>query len=60
MSDVNEFKGRSEGFAFVKDKDGNEYLCPVGALKNKKDASEDELASCVDDVHAAVATREVG
>ena len=33
----------------VKDYAGNDFLCPIDALKNPKDVSEDELDNCVDD-----------
>jgi hypothetical protein len=33
----------------VKDYAGNEFVCPIDALKNPKDVSEDELENCVDD-----------
>jgi hypothetical protein len=33
----------------VKDMAGNEFVCPIGALKNPKDVSDEELENCVDD-----------
>jgi DNA gyrase/topoisomerase IV subunit B len=33
----------------VKDFAGNEYVCPIDALKNLKDVSEEVLDNCVDD-----------
>lgn len=33
---------------WVKDREGNEYICPVDALKDPKKASPEELANCVD------------
>jgi alkaline phosphatase len=33
----------------VKDGVGNEYLCPLEALKDTKEATEEELDNCVDD-----------
>lgn len=33
----------------VKDLAGNEFVCPLGALKNAKELSESELENCVDD-----------
>ncbi|MBN1104472.1 MAG: hypothetical protein JXL84_13725 [Deltaproteobacteria bacterium] len=41
----------------VKDKSGNEFLCPLDALKSLKEATEEELAECVED---AVAGRYAG
>ena len=33
----------------VKDFAGNEYVCPIDALKNMKEVSEEVLDNCVDD-----------
>ncbi|HHP7236301.1 MAG TPA: hypothetical protein ACFCUC_16850 [Desulfobacterales bacterium] len=33
----------------VKDMAGNEFVCPLDALKNPKEVSEAELENCVDD-----------
>lgn len=33
----------------VKDGAGNLFLCPIDALKDPKQASEEELENCVDD-----------
>ena len=33
----------------VKDFAGNEYVCPIDALKNLKEVSEEVLDNCVDD-----------
>jgi hypothetical protein len=33
----------------VKDFAGNEFVCPLDALKNPGDVSEEELENCVDD-----------
>jgi hypothetical protein len=32
----------------VKDSTGAEYLCPLDALKNVNDATDDELSECVE------------
>ena len=40
---------RGKPFVRVKDGAGNDWLCPLDALKNPKDASEEELEHCVDD-----------
>ena len=32
----------------VKDSSGNEWLCPLEALKNAKNATEEELNDCVE------------
>jgi len=31
------------------DKAGNEFICPLAALKDAKNASNEELKNCVDD-----------
>ncbi|MEJ2716891.1 MAG: hypothetical protein P8182_07095 [Deltaproteobacteria bacterium] len=36
---------------WVKDKAGNEYLCPVDALKDPENVTEEELKHCVDAVN---------
>lgn len=33
----------------LKDKAGSEFLCPLDALKSIKDATEEELAECVEE-----------
>jgi len=33
----------------VHDKAGNEFICPLEALKDPKTASDEELDQCVDD-----------
>ena len=33
----------------VQDKAGNEFICPLDALKDFKTASEEDLEQCVDD-----------
>ena len=36
----------------VKDKAGSEFLCPLDALKSIKEATEEELAECVEEAVA--------
>lgn len=36
-------------FVWVKDKAGNEFICPAEALKDPKSASKEELKNCIDD-----------
>ena len=36
-------------FVRVKDGAGNEFLCPLEALRSTGEASEEELSNCVDD-----------
>jgi len=38
----------SDVFVKVKDEAGNEFVCPVGELRNAKDVSDDELEDCFD------------
>lgn len=38
-----------EIFVRVKDATGNEFICPIDALKDRASASEAELENCVDD-----------
>ena len=33
---------------WVKDREGNEYICPADALKDPKKASKEELDACAD------------
>lgn len=40
---------RGQTFVRVTDRAGNDFLCPLEALKNPSDASEKELDQCVDD-----------
>jgi len=40
---------RGKPFVRVTDGAGNDWLCPIEALKDPKDATDDELNSCVDD-----------
>jgi hypothetical protein len=40
---------RDNLYVRVKDGAGNEFLCPIDALKDPKDATDDELENCVDD-----------
>jgi hypothetical protein len=39
---------RGELFVRVKDRSGEEFVCPLKALKNPKDLSPEELDQCVD------------
>jgi hypothetical protein len=44
-------------FLKVNDKAGNEFLCPLDALKSVNDATEEELENCVEE---SVAERYAG
>lgn len=48
MTKVSEPKGRTQ-FVWVKDKAGNEFVCPIDALKDPKKATKEELKNCVED-----------
>ncbi|MEJ2226340.1 MAG: hypothetical protein P8X49_14520 [Syntrophobacterales bacterium] len=39
---------RGKRFIKIKDSSGSEWLCPVDALKNAKEATEGELNDCVE------------
>ncbi len=39
---------RGEIFVRVKDRSGEEFVCPLKALRNPKDLSPEELEQCVD------------
>lgn len=41
-------KDAANVYVRVKDQAGNEFLCPLRELKNIKEATEEELANCVD------------
>lgn len=39
---------RGKRFVKVKDSSGNEWLCPLDAMKGAKDATQEELDNCVE------------
>jgi hypothetical protein len=39
---------RGKRFVKIKDGSGNEWLCPLDALKKAKDATQEELDDCVE------------
>jgi len=41
-------KKEEQTYVRVKDGAGEEFLCPLDALKPSKEATEDELTNCVD------------
>jgi len=43
-----EAAARGKRFVKVKDSSGNEWLCPIDALKKAKDATREELDDCVE------------
>ncbi len=46
--------GKRTNFVHVRDKAGNEFICPVESLKDPKHVSEEELNACFDDARVAV------
>lgn len=44
----------SSSFVWVKDRAGNEFICPAHALKDPKHASRDELSNCIDDAKTGI------
>jgi hypothetical protein len=40
---------KKEIFVRVKDASGNEFICPIDALKDRASATDEELENCVDD-----------
>jgi len=45
---MSEMAARGKRFVRVKDSSGNEWLCPIDALKKAKDATQEELDDCVE------------
>lgn len=41
-------KEKKDIWVRVKDEAGNEFICPIDALKNRESATSVELDSCVD------------
>ncbi len=35
-------------FVWVKDKEGNEFVCPISALRNPDELTEEEKSRCMD------------
>ena len=50
-------QSKQDKWVRVKDDAGNEFICPLNALKDRKLATDEELENCVDD---AVAGRYAG
>lgn len=42
-------KAKKETYVRVKDSKGNEFICTIDALKDIKQATDEELTDCVDD-----------
>ena len=41
-------KAPNKRFIKVKDRDGNEFVCPISALRNPEELSDEEKARCID------------
>lgn len=41
-------KDKKDRFVWVKDRAGNEFVCPVSALKNPDELTDEEKSRCVD------------
>jgi hypothetical protein len=42
-------KDNKNKYLKVKDRAGNEFLCPLDALKSVQDATDEELSECVEE-----------
>ena len=42
-------KDQRDVWVRVKDNAGNEFICPLNALKDRQSATDEELDHCVDD-----------
>jgi hypothetical protein len=56
MGKMNE-KEKMDVWVKVKDDAGNEFICPIDALKDRNSVTDEELENCVED---AVAGRYAG
>ncbi len=45
---MKEPENQDRRFVWVKDREGNEFVCPIEALKNPEELSDAEKARCVD------------
>jgi hypothetical protein len=50
---------KSTAFIRVEDRAGNQYICPMEALKDPAHATEAELENCFDSVEEAFSDEEV-
>ncbi|MEJ2157621.1 MAG: hypothetical protein P8X96_20000 [Desulfobacteraceae bacterium] len=41
-------KNKKDRLVWVKDREGNEYVCPVSALKDPEALTDEEKSRCVD------------
>jgi hypothetical protein len=54
-----EVKDESKTYVKVVDRPGKEYICPLSALKDPNNVSEEELKNCFDSVEEAFSDAEV-
>jgi hypothetical protein len=54
-----EVKDESKTYVKVVDRSGKEYVCPLNALKDPNNVSEEELKHCFDSVEEAFNDAEV-
>ena len=52
-------KDESKPYVKVVDRSGKEYVCPLNALKDPNNATEEELRNCFDSVEEAFSDAEV-
>ncbi len=50
---------KKQVYVRVKDGAGNQFLCPIDALKDIKKATDDEIENCVDDAVVGRYTGEI-
>jgi hypothetical protein len=56
---MKEVKDESKTYVKVVDRSGKEYVCPLNALKDPNNVSEEELKNCFDSVDEAFSDAEV-
>jgi hypothetical protein len=56
---MTEVKDESKTYVKVVDRSGKEYVCPLNALKDPNNVSEEELKNCFDSVEEAFSDEEV-
>ncbi len=56
---MTEVKDESKTYVKVVDRSGKEYVCPLNALKDPNNVSEEELKNCFDSVEEAFSDAEV-
>jgi hypothetical protein len=56
---MTEVKDDSKTYVKVVDRSGKEYVCPLNALRDPNNVSEEELKNCFDSVEEAFSDAEV-